>query len=542
MAGPSSIGRRRFLRKAGLLAAGSAFGCLMAGCDDYYDVVIPCLGPAAAPTPVPGMTYIRASEIGCALDCDLTNGRNKYTGGAATDDGPRINAAMAGASASNPITLIIDGSALISGLFLPAGGYWGIAGLGCGTGFFVKTGTNNDGIHNGSSQVVSNDPGPPAPATRGKNVSLANFTLNGNRGSGRNGDSTGGVFQGNNVAWFFGINLINLDGITIENVVVVYSPTYQMRFCNVGDVTISGCVVQGIGTNSDGMHFDGPDNDITISNCTFQTGDDSIALNCPEGYTGNISRVTVTGCTFKSWSAMRLYTTTGNNQFTIDTVNVSNCTGTLQQAAFFVGLQNPSIPNAVTGLTVSDCNFTAAAVLAVSESFGTIALTNVIFVPSPASGYAPSESNHVSAFLRPPPPYAGVTFVGSSLTFQNCTISRTSNIDVVCILLENGSSINYLEFDGFAVQNPGAHSPVPELLDLEAGSIGQLVLNSVTPANIVGPVEEGGFANVGTVSGSGVLATGWEFPDAVMANGVPYISASTGEPSINIDGVVEPYA
>ena len=27
------------------------------------------------------MTYIRASEIGCALDCDLRNGRNKYTGG-----------------------------------------------------------------------------------------------------------------------------------------------------------------------------------------------------------------------------------------------------------------------------------------------------------------------------------------------------------------------------------------------------------------------------------------------------------------------------
>jgi hypothetical protein len=42
---------------------------------------------------------------------------------------------MAAASESNPITLIIDGSGLISGLFLPAGGYWNIAGLGCGTGF-----------------------------------------------------------------------------------------------------------------------------------------------------------------------------------------------------------------------------------------------------------------------------------------------------------------------------------------------------------------------------------------------------------------------
>jgi hypothetical protein len=118
------------------------------------------------------------------LDCNLKNGRNKHTGGAATDDAPRINAAMAAASESNPITLIIDGRPLISGLFLPAGGYWNIAGLGCGTGFFVKTGTNNDGIPNGPPDAgVPPDPGPPAPA-RGMSVSLKNFTLNGNQGSG----------------------------------------------------------------------------------------------------------------------------------------------------------------------------------------------------------------------------------------------------------------------------------------------------------------------------------------------------------------------
>ncbi len=200
--------RRSFLVKAGLLAAGSAFGCSFLSCDSQF--TIPCLGPAEASVPVPGMTYIRASEIGCALDCDLRNGRNKYTGGSATDDGPRINAAMAGASADNPITLIIDGSALISGLFLPASGYWNIAGLGCGTGFFVKTGTNNDGIHNGSPNAgVPSDPGPPAPP-RGMNVSLSNFTLIGNRGNGLNGDSTTGTTQGGK-SWYFGINLTNLD-------------------------------------------------------------------------------------------------------------------------------------------------------------------------------------------------------------------------------------------------------------------------------------------------------------------------------------------
>ena len=123
------LDRRRFLSTAGLLAAGSAFGSPLLGCVADFETNIPCLGVVPAPVPVAGMSYIRASQIGCALDCDLRNGRNKYTDGVATDDGPPINAAMAGATASNPITLIMDGSASVSGLFLPAGGHWSIAGL-----------------------------------------------------------------------------------------------------------------------------------------------------------------------------------------------------------------------------------------------------------------------------------------------------------------------------------------------------------------------------------------------------------------------------
>ena len=332
-----AFNRRSFLVRSGLAAVGSAFGSSLIACSDFI-VNLPCLGPAAPPIPVPGMTYIRASEIGCALDCDLRTGRNKHSGGAATDDGPRINAAMAGATADHPITLIIDGSALISGLFLPAAGHWGIAGLGCGTGFFVNKGSNNDGIHNGDPFAnVPSNPGPPAPP-RGKNVALSNFTLNCNKGDGRHGNSTTGTAQGTSDTWFFGINLMNLDYITIDKVVVVNSPSYHIRLSNVGNVKVNGCVIEGHGLNTDGLHFNGPANDISISHCEFKTDDDAIALNCPEGYTGSISRVTVTGCKFDSFSLMRLYTTyAGPAEFTINDVNVSNCTGTLAEYAFVIG-------------------------------------------------------------------------------------------------------------------------------------------------------------------------------------------------------------
>ena len=534
------MNRRRFIQKAGLLAAGSAFGCSLIGCNSEF--VIPCLGPAPPPAPVPGMTYILASEIGCALDCDLRSGSNKYTGGAATDDGPRINAAMAGATANNPITLIIDGSALISGLFLPAGGFWNIAGLGCGTGFFVKTGTNNDGIHNGPpNAAVPFDPGPPAPA-RGMNVSLSNFTVNGNQGNGFDGDSTTGMRLGSKQVYYCGINLMNLDNVSIEKVVVVRTPAFDIRLSNVGHVAVAGCVMESNGLGTDGLHFDGPANDITISNCDFRTGDDSIALNCPEGYSGNISRVAVSNCTFNSWSLMRLYTTNGSpNKFIIDTVSVSNCSGTLAEAAFLIGLTDGSLPNSVASLTISDCRLTAPAILGIAENFGTIALRNVTFIPNQARVvWIAPQCNDECGFLRPSPLYGAVTSVGSSLTFDNCSI-RCQNIGAPASILANNSRIEYLAFNGFEVQDAGVFIALPALLDIGQGSIGQLVLNSVSNNNIVAPVSEGGFSCVGTVSGAGVLATGWEFPDPVMADGVPYISASTGLPSIKMNGVVEPY-
>jgi hypothetical protein len=526
------------MQAAALFAAGS-----LCGCTDVGYTPLPCLGPAEPPPPLPGMTYLWASQIGCALDCNLSDGSNKLHGGAATDDAPRINAALAAATADHPITLILDGSALISGLFLPAAGYWSIAGLGCGTGFFVKRGSNNDGIHNGApTAAIPFDPGPPAPP-RGCNVALSNFTLNGNQGDGHHGNSSSGKRQGSKDAWFCGINLMNLDNVRLENVVVVNTPAFHFRLSNVGNVSVTGCVMFSRGLSTDGLHFDGPANDITIANCKFTCGDDSIALNCPEGFSGDITRVAVSNCEFNSLSLMRLYTTYGSSiRNSIDSVTVSQCTGTLTEAAFLIGLAAGSVPNSVASLTVSDCKLTAPAILGVAENFGDITLRNLTFTPSLADVvWVKPVTNRISGFLRPSPLYGGGSCAASSLTFENCVVARTRNLDVAAVVLENDSTIGRLVFNGFGLQDAGSYDPAPALLVMGRGSVTELVLGSVNTANIKAPVPDGNFANVGSVSGGGVLATSWKFPDAVMQDGVPYISAATGLPSIKINGAVQPY-
>jgi len=239
---------------------------------------------------------------------------------------------------------------------------------------------------------------------------------------------------------------------------------------------------------------------------------------------------------------MRLYTTYGSSiKNQIDSVSVSQCNGTLIEAAFLIGLSSGSTPQSVASLTVSDCTLTAPTVLGIAENFGSIALKNVTFTPSQSRAVWNDAVNRISAFLRPSPLTGGGTCIASSLSFENCRLVRESDVEVAAVVLENSATIATLKFNGFTMLDTGSHSPVPALLTFGSGSVGQLVLDSIDSSHMTGAATANRFSNIGAVAGKGVLATGWEFPDAVMADGVPYISANSGLPSIKIAGVVEPY-
>jgi hypothetical protein len=124
---------------------------------------------------------------------------------------------------------------------------------------------------------------------------------------------------------------------------------------------------------------------------------------------------------------------------------------------------------------------------------------------------------------------------------ENCVIMRNSDTHVAVAIVENGTTITNLSFKGFSVSDARSHHSIPALLEIGSGTIGQLDIESLTSTLITAPLPPDQFEGIRSVCGAGVLATGWEFPDAVMADGVPYISASTGRPSIKVNGVVEPY-
>jgi hypothetical protein len=486
-----------------------------------------------------------ASEIGCALNCDLNTGLTG-TGAAATDDGPTIRAFLANATANNPLKLIIDGGALVSGLFLPAGGHCAIEGLGWDTGFYQKSGTNNDCIHNGVPTAnLPSDPGYtlPVPA-RGSNVVLRNFKINGNAGDGTNGNSTTGDTRGSgtNDVWYYGINLMSLNNIRIENVWVYNPSAYHIRVSNVGDVVVDGCRLEspGPGYNTDGVHVDGPSNDIRVANSVFNCGDDAIALNCPEGWSGNIERVQVVNCAMLTCiTLMRLYTSTvpPNPQRNIDSVTVSNCTALCTRSGFLLGEYDSSSADSVRALSISNCNIAAPMLIENFVSFGAVSVADTTWSPASSEGSTVGLLNTIDA--------GSSTNVGSSLTFDNCRIYRDGSSDygTAAIVLRNGFILKKLRISGVAVEDTygSSYAPLSEFIQVVSGSIGHLLIDALDPTQISTLVSSGSFSSTTAVAGPGVKATGFQVPDANMVNGSDYLSATSGLPSIKIGGVVKTY-
>jgi hypothetical protein len=444
-----------------------------------------------------------ASQLGCTLDCNLQTGLT-FAGGAATDNTAIINAFLATATASSPVRLIMDGGTLSSGIEIPISGHVTIEGLGWDTGFYQKSGANADVINNlGAQNANPFDPGPTAPTITASNVFLRNFFINGNRGNGTTGNSNSGTPQGLNLTpgpWYIGINLLSISNIRIEDVWINDTSAYAIRVGNVSEVFIQGCRITApsLAYNTDPIHINGPASDIRISNCYMSAGDDTIALNCPEGYSGNISRVLVENCdVVNGRSFMRLYTAIGSIQNTIDTVLICNCTGIINTnstpAIFYFGNNSgPGVTNAVSSLLVSNCKFTSPQIALVTDNVGFIGLDQVQFIPTG-------------------------TVVGISVT---------------------AGTIATLRIGGFAAPS----GTVPYLINVPSGcSLGALLLDSFDSRNFTALVGSAGFTQIVAIGGSAVLESGFAVPNTAMINGSNFLSSTSSLPSVKIAGTVKTY-
>jgi len=484
-------------------------------------------GPSA-----PSTTFLLASQLGLALNCDLATGLDKTTGAVPVDDGPAIEAALAGATVHNPLCLLMDGGSYVSGLRLPVGGHWSIWGYGRDTGFFIASGANSNGIQNGSALPIAANAAAPARGTNG-NVSIRDITLNCNCNVTTPGNSSGGGDSrasgagANQGYWLLGIYLVGLNGIEIRNVYLTHSPSFNIVFENCGDWNVDGCHIEGQSGNTDGVHINGPSDKGRIRGCYFACGDDPIALNAWEGYGGLITQISIDDCVSYSQTLGRMYTTSnappaGAAQALVDGVTFSNCQFTAwADNGLYLGLGSGSVgvvADTITNVTFLNCKFTSTAAVQISEAVGTLAFIGCDFIGT-------TDACLIAAGT------AGNATV-SKLDITNCRLLRNSAGTTSLLGALSNLTFKRVTITGLAVVDVYGYSglPIAGLLSLGAGAtITGLHISDLDASNITALIASG--SSPAVVSGGGVLQTGWAIADSIMAKWTPYVSATSGVPS-----------
>jgi len=491
----------------------------------------------------PRRTSIKASELGCALNCVVTTGRT-VNGLPPANDTALLNTYLARASASNPIELILDGCAYVNGLILSPEGHTTIRGLGWDTGIFLASGSNADGIRLGPySNIYGGNPeggGNPAPHRTASNIILRDFTLNGNgaphgnTSSDRQGVAPANTpIQGAPPHPAHGAIFLNCTNVLIDHVNFVNAPYFNLTFSNGNGLIVRDSNFTSRNTYQDGVHIDGPSEDIVITGCTFATGDDSIALNAPEGFGGDITGVLVDNCRFhNAHTVARVYSSTKDGVRYIRNLVFASCTGSTRQVCFNLGVENggtPTVPDQITDILIADCDLSSPAGLTVSTNpVGSLTIKDTTF-------RAPTTVTPVVRVMS-----GGIR----DLVLDGITILRTPEGNAAAPLLEGGV-LGRLTVSGIRVvdESTTGWPPIPAVFRFNDAVAG-LRLNSIDMQHFGTLLDSShAWAHVtpGSLSGAGVLGTGVPVPDTVMADNTLYLSATTSQLTLKMAGATKTF-
>ena len=507
-------GTQTYIRFNFDLTAASATQMFFAG-----TAASPCPASLPAGQPFAGSQPVNirtASQLGCALDSNLSTG-----GG--TDNTALLNAFLATASAAKPIKLVLDGPVLTSGLVIAAPGHTTIEGIGSGSGLVTTSGATASIIiaaQGGGAYNVT----PPAQASA--YVALRNFTIT-PAGSGG----------------FAGIMLADCTDIEIENVLVTGTTAgddFSITLSNVSRVRVAGCTFITTGYGHDGVHCNGICADVAISDCFFSTGDDAIALNAPEGYGGDISRVTVTNCRFLNClTVMRIYTSIDpaamptNNTHKVRDVVVSNCSGTVTSVCFNLGITagefSTSTADQLQDLTVSNCVFAAPQGLALLLApIGSLVFRGVGFIPTGAASLIFANFSGVGELMLDD---VRVIRNGDGSSVLDAFVNIYGGVTMDRVSLVNCRAVD---------EEGSSYAAHTSLIDNNGGSISALRLEAVDLTHIAALFSSAGTSGIALLRGGGVLGTGAQVPDSVMDSNALYLSSNaSGAPSIKVGGTAK---
>jgi hypothetical protein len=312
-------------------------------------------------------TGVRASGAGAHLDSDLMKG-----GG--TDDTAVLQSLLDGATEGRPVHLVIDGPALVSGLNVH-----GNTTIECtaGGGLYLKD--------QSSRAIIRN-----AHRSRGgildEHIEIRGCFLNGNRNHQPSADIgrpdlpgfTGTSNKERDGTFLSGLQFLGVNYLTIKDVTLWNVRAFGALIANASYVDIHNVIVDhGAGPGADvmeylqtdGLHFKGPLQYVSIDSVKLRVGDDSIAFNANDFETNDITTrndfgpyvgqgpirdVTVTNVTLmQSLHGIRVLSTNER----IDRILISNVVGTVKDYLLNIGhWMNPGSFGNIGQITIDNIN------------------------------------------------------------------------------------------------------------------------------------------------------------------------------------------
>ena len=485
---------------------------------------------ASTPVALRPMTAYASQLTGMHAPCNLSTGRTA-AGKPCVDDTAAINRFLMSASKDAPIQLIQDLGSSVTGIQLPASGHVTISCLGWDTGFFIAAGSDAHVVRDVPS---INGYGTGIPGTPGENVMISNCRINGNRGNGIDGDSnSGNPREAANGHWLMGIYLDNQTHVRLFNNWVYNAPAFGI-VCNAcSDVLFDGNRLDAAShaLNQDGIHLDGPSRDIRIVNNWCNTSDDCIAANASEGYGGSIDGVVVANshCLDCLTAYRQLSNETGlMTNPAVRNVVISNYSGTITSShgirAVVMRLGENSEGQKATDImkdvSASNLHFSSASpdafMIEILDNLGTLDVSGLTWE-------SPAGANALLSFRT--------KATVSSISLRGIHIARNPSGSAAAYLVNvaAGDIIDTLHLEGVYVENSHGHSydPIPDLLTVSSGgAVSKLDIGSVDPSNITALASSGNLQRIGRIYGAGLAATGFQIPDDIIPDHVPYVSRS----------------
>jgi hypothetical protein len=306
--------------------------------------------------------------------------------------------------------------------------------------------------------------------------------------------------------WITTVQMLGVKGLEFRGNILVGSPSYNVAVNNVDTFRVSENTITsslGFGSNTDGIHMDGPVSNVFIENNEIAVGDDSVAMNADDGYkpsTGDPNGVHVA---FPGWvwgaitdvtmdhnhfigsaEGIRLLST----QSLIDHINIYNTWGTVQENALEIGPFTYSGLGNVGNVKVDGFDVASAGTLRGLSLGSTIFLRDSI-----KSLYLNNLTMSPATTTNPFIKLQGAT-VGT-ITVQGLNINNASGTQNVTSLIQTNAGIKNLVIDGINwVDGPGntgaflGGSQVPPFVTVSgfAGSHARLLATGYAPARVYG--------------------------------------------------------